>query len=193
MLLKLDLFLNGLATVAMLMVVTVVILRVIATYANLNFFGWTYVTLRRLADPLITPVRLALMGFRVDPKFAPLVTILITLLLWWVLTEAIDGVFGMAAGVISGIERHEPVRVIGFILLGLLRLYSLILFLRIVFSWITVSRSNKVMRFLYKTTEPLLSPLRRSIRPVGMFDVSALVAFVIIWVIQFVVQAVFLH
>jgi len=190
---KLNLFVNGLALIAVILVVTVVLLRVIAGYADLNFFGWTYVTIRRLADPLIGPVRRALMGLRVDPKYAPLVTILIAILLWWILTEATSSILGTIAAVILAVQQQAIARVIGFLLLGLLRLYILLIFMRIVFSWVLVSYSNRVMRFLFNTTEPLLGPLRRAIPPVGMFDVSALVAFVILWVLQMAIQGTFLR
>ena len=189
---KLNLFVTTLVTIAMIFVVTLVILRVAAGYANLNFFGWTYVTIRRLADPLIGPVRLAMMGLRVDPKYAPLATILIVLLLWWVLTVATSDILGAIKGVILAVRQHDVSRIIGHLLLGLLRVYILMIFMRIVFSWVMVRYSNKVMRFLFVTTEPLLAPLRRAIRPVGMFDVSALVAFVILWVLQIVIQGAFL-
>jgi uncharacterized protein YggT (Ycf19 family) len=47
-----------------------------------------------------------------------------------------------------------------------------------------ISYTNRVMRFLIRSTEPLLDTLRRTIPPVGMFDISAFVAFVIIWIFQ---------
>jgi YggT family protein len=190
---KLNLFVDGLATVAVILVVGLVLLRVLAGYANLNFFGATYVTLRRLADPLIGPVRRALMGFRVDPKFAPLVTILIAILLWWVLTTAIDSIFGTVAGVLLAVQQHATARIIGHLLLGLLRLYTLLIFLRVVFSWVMMSQANKVMRFLFNASEPLLGPLRRAIPPVGMFDISAFVALLILWVVQMAIQGAFLR
>jgi len=189
---KLNLFFYSLATIVMIAIVALLILRVVAGYANLNFFGWTYVTLRRLADPMIGPVRHALIGFRVDPKFAPLMTVLITLLLWWVLTQAAGSTLDTIANVTEAVRRQKVASVIGHLLIGLLKLYSLMIFLRIVFSWVMVSYSNRVMRFLYKTTEPLLGPLRRMIPPVGMFDISALLAFVVLWVLQFMVQGAFL-
>jgi YggT family protein len=190
---KLNLFVNWLVLIALILVVAVVLLRVIAGYADLNFFGRTYVTIRRLADPLIGPVRRALMGLRVDPKYAPLVTILIAILLWWILTEATSSILGTIAAVILAVQQQAIARVIGFLLLGLLRLYILLIFMRIGFSWVMVSYSNRVMRFLFNTTEPLLGPLRRAIPPVGMFDVSALVAFVILWVLQMAIQGTFLR
>ena len=52
------------------------------------------------------------------------------------------------------------------------------------FAWVMVSYSNRLMRFLVNATEPLLGPLRRMIPPVGMFDISPFVAFIIIWLFQ---------
>ena len=191
--LKLSLFVEWLLATAMVFVVALVILRVIANYANLNFFGWTFVTLRRLTDPLIGPVRRALAGFRVDPKYAPLATILIVILLWWILLQVSDSILFTIAAVIFEVQQHAVRRIIGHLLLGLLKLYTLLIFIRIVFSWVMVSYSNRVMRFLFKTTEPLLAPLRRAIPPVGMFDVSCLVAFVILWVFQMAIKGTLLR
>ena len=190
---KLNLFATWLVTTAIVFVVGLVILRAIAGYAQLNFFGWTYVTLRRLTDPLIGPVRRALSGFRVDPKYAPLVTIVITILFGWILLQATDSILGTIEGVMSAVQRHSVARLLGHLLLGLLRLYGLLIFIRIVFSWAMVSFSNKVMRFLVKTTEPLLAPLRRAIRPVGMFDISAFVAILILWLLQALIQGTLLR
>jgi len=46
------------------------------------------------------------------------------------------------------------------------------------------THQNRVMRFLFRTTEPLLGPLRRMVPQVGMFDISPFLAFIIIWVLQ---------
>lgn len=190
---KLSLFTEWLLVTAMVLVVTLVLLRVLAGYANLNFFGWTFVTLRRFADPLVGRVRRALIGFRVDGKYAPLATILIVLLLWWVLTVATTSTFDTIIKVILAVQAQAIARVVGHVLVGLLKLYTLLLFMRIVFSWVMVSYSNRLMRFLYMTTEPLLGPLRRMIPPVGVFDVSALFAFIILWLVQLVVEGTFLR
>jgi YggT family protein len=49
------------------------------------------------------------------------------------------------------------------------------------------------MRFLVRTTEPLLGPLRRMIPPLGMFDISPLVAFFIIWLFQAAIRGTLLR
>jgi YggT family protein len=181
---RLSLFATWAVTTLIICVIALVIFRLIAEAANLNFFGWTYVTLRRLTDPMIVPVRGALRGFRVDPKYAPLVTILIAVLLGWLAVRLTNTILGTIAGVIGSLQQHSIPRVIGHLLYGFLAIYALLIFTRIVFSWVAISYSNRVMRFLIKTTEPLLAPLRRNIPPLGMFDISAFVAFIIIWLLQ---------
>ena len=181
---KLELFTTWVVTTIVVLVVALVILRLIADAANLNYFGWTYVTIRRLTDPLLVPVRGALRGFRVDPKYAPLVTILIAILLRWLAVRLVDAVLVTIEGVMIAIQQHAVARIIGHLLYGFLTVYLLLIFTRIVFSWVMLSYSNRVMRFLFNATEPLLGPLRRWIPPVGMFDISAFIAFIIIWALR---------
>lgn len=181
---RISLFTSWIVTTVIVLVVALVILRLLAEVANLNYFGWTYVTLRRLTDPLIVPVRGALRGFRVDPKYAPLVTILIAILLGWLAVRLTDAILTTIAGIMSAVQQGAVARIIGHLLYGFLAVYALLIFTRIIFSWVMLSYSNRVMRFLFITTEPLLGPLRRMIPPVGMFDISAFAAFLVIWLFQ---------
>lgn len=190
---RIGLFTGWIVTTVIVMVVALVILRLIAEAAKLNYFGWTYVTIRRLTDPLIVPVRGALRGFRVDPKYAPLVTILIAILLGWLAMRLSDALLSTIVGVLGAVQQGAVAQIIGHLLYGFLAVYALLIFTRIVFSWVMLSYSNRVMRFLFMTTEPLLGPLRRMIPPVGMFDISAFVAFIIIWLFQAAIQGTLLR
>src|SRR6267142_13645 len=104
---RLSLFATWAVTTLIILVVVLVIIRMIVELAKLNFFGWTYVTTRRLTDPMIVPVRGALRGFHVDPKYAPLVTILIAILLGWIGVRLIDAILGTIAGVVLSIQQHS--------------------------------------------------------------------------------------
>jgi YggT family protein len=53
--------------------------------------------------------------------------------------------------------------------------------------------TNRIMRFLIDVTEPLLGPLRRVIPPLGMFDISPIVAFLILWLFQAAVAGTLLR
>jgi YggT family protein len=177
-------FINWAVIAGIVSIIAVVLLRLIANQVNPNPFGWPSLTIRRLTDPLIGPVRRALIGFGVDPKYAPLVTILVTILLGWFSLQLVSSIANTAAGVIVSLDKHALVPIIGYLLYGLLSFYSLLIFIRIIFSWVTVSYSNRLMRFLVNATEPLLGPLRRMVPLVGGFDISPIVAFLIVWLLQ---------
>src|SRR5882672_4504533 len=113
--------------------IVLVVLRLIADQADLNPFAWTSRTIRRLTDPLIGPVRHALRDFGVDPKYAPLVTILIVILLGWFSLQLVGSIANTLAGVLFSIAGQAVVPIIGYVLYGLLSLYSLLIFIRIVF------------------------------------------------------------
>jgi len=66
------------------------------------------------------------------------------------------------------------------------QLYVLVLFARAIFSWFPYSGSsplNPVRRLVTTVTEPVLAPFRRLIPPVGMIDLSFLVAFIVVEII----------
>jgi len=177
-------FANWAVIAAIMAVIVLIILRLIANYADLNPFGWPSLTIRRLTDPFIGPVRRALIGFGVDSKYSPLVTILLAILLAWFVLQLVSSIANTIVGVLLSTESRAMVPVVGYLLYGFLALYTLLIFIRIIFSWGMVSYSNRVMRFLVNTTEPLLGPLRRLIPPLGTFDISPIVAFIIVWLFQ---------
>jgi YggT family protein len=76
------------------------------------------------------------------------------------------------------------VPIIGYLLYGLLSFYNLLIFARVVFSCLAVSYSNRLMRFLVNATEPVLGPLRRMIPSLGGFDISPLVALLLLQLLQ---------
>jgi YggT family protein len=63
------------------------------------------------------------------------------------------------------------------------QVYVLILLARAILSWFPYSSDsplNPVRRITFTLTEPVLAPFRRIIPPVGMFDLSFLVAFIVV-------------
>lgn len=164
--------------------IVLMIVRLISDAADLNPFGWASRTIRRLTDPFVIPVRGALRHVGIDPKFSPLVVILVSILLGFFLVQLVETIAMTVSGVIASLLVGAIISVIGFILYGLISIYILLVFMRIIFSWGMVSYSNRIMRFLVNATEPLLGPLRRLIPPLGPFDISPIVAFIILWLFQ---------
>jgi YggT family protein len=71
-------------------------------------------------------------------------------------------------------------------------IYSLAFILRALLPWFRVSYYHPVMRFLVQITEPLLGPLRRYIRPVGGIDFTPMVALLLLWFVEQLLQVVVL-
>lgn len=57
--------------------------------------------------------------------------------------------------------------------------FYVLLFARIVLSWVNPDPYNPVVEFIYKVTEPILGFVRRIIPlQIGMFDLSPIIAFI---------------
>jgi len=187
------LFLTWAVEAAIVAIVLLMILRLIANAADLNPFSWASRTIRRLSDAFVMPARRAMMGLGVDPKFAPLVVILIAILLGWFFLWLTEEVAATLIGLIISFKAVNPIMGLGYIIYGALSVYIVFIFMRIVFSWGMVSHSNRLMRFLVNTTEPLLGPLRRIIPPLGIMDISPIFAFIIIWLFQQAIRGTLLR
>lgn len=60
----------------------------------------------------------------------------------------------------------------------------LLILARIILSWLPQFRSNQIAEFVFGITEPILGPFQRLIPPVGMIDLSPMVAIIALAVIQ---------
>ena len=162
---------------AILLLVALILLRTLVNYADLNPFGWPARTVRSLTDPFVNPVRRGLVRSGLEPKLAPLLTILIAVLLGWFAIQLVWNVLFTLNGIIVNLPLGRVIVVVGYALFGLM------IFMRIVFSWGT-SSVNRVLRFLIRATEPVMGPFRRLIPPLGMFDISPIVVLLLISLFQ---------
>jgi YggT family protein len=177
-------FLNWALITAIVTVIVLMVLRLIANQLDLNPFSWSARTIRRLTDPLINPVRRGLSRLGVDPKYAPLVAVLLAILVGWFALQLLSSIANTLAGVLFSLQAATPIATIGYVLYGLVSFYILLIFIRIIFSYGMINYRNAVMRFMVNATDPMLLPLRRIVPMAGAFDISPLVAFIILWLVQ---------
>lgn len=62
------------------------------------------------------------------------------------------------------------------VLNAILDIYSWIIIISALISWVNPDPYNPIVRFLYNITEPLLRPIRRKIGTFGGIDVSPIIA-----------------
>jgi YggT family protein len=164
-------------------VIVLVLARVTVNYADMNPFSRTALNVRQFSDPLVNPVRRILISYGLDQKLAPFVTILIAILIGWLMLEAVGAVVFTVRGLLTSLQRGAIRPLIGYLLFGVLAVYTLCIVARIILSW-GMSYGNPTMRFLVRITEPILGPFRRIIPPLGMFDISPIIVLLILQLFQ---------
>ena len=73
-----------------------------------------------------------------------------------------------------------------FLLLArVLQIYTFILLIRILITWIpNLDPQHPIVQLLFQVTEPVLEPARKLIPSIGMIDISPIVVFIILGILQ---------
>jgi YggT family protein len=82
---------------------------------------------------------------------------------------------------------------VGFLINFFDLLFTLLAFAiiaRALVSWLPIDRYHPAVTFLDQITEPIIAPLRRFIPPIGMMDITPIVALIILQVLQALVHNV---
>lgn len=72
----------------------------------------------------------------------------------------------------------------GNVLAQLIDLYTIVVFVAVIVSWLQLPPSNAVVRYTRMLTEPLLAPIRRVIPPVGGLDFSPLILLILLRLVR---------
>jgi YggT family protein len=73
------------------------------------------------------------------------------------------------------------------ILSAVLSLYYYVILARVLISWFNPNPYNPIVDAIYRLTEPVLTPIRRILPPMGGFDLSPLVVFFILMFLRKIV------
>ena len=82
--------------------------------------------------------------------------------------------------------------IIGKFIVDLLQIYSLLIIIRAVVSWVQVDPRNQFVRILSALTDPVLVPIQRVVPPIGgAIDISPVIAFFLIQLLKTVIARTF--
>ncbi len=149
------------------------------TTRRINPFSRTARLLRKVSDPLLVPIERWILSRGGNPQNAP----------WWLLGIVVAGgiVLITAAQWLEGFLRQMdraartgPRGLIRFTVAIAGQLVVLALVVRVIGSWFGVGRFNRWMRPAYILTDWIVRPLQRVIPPVGMIDITPIVAWVLL-------------
>jgi len=178
-----------------LMLVALLILRLIFNYADPNPFGTIGrlgFKIRKITERFVYPAARFLSTFRIDPKFAPLLTILILLVVTYFISQIVGNTLFVIDGLTAGVATGNTKMLIGFILYGLLSVFVLFIFIRFLAQWFVFTRKT-FLAFVMRVTDPIMVPVQRLIPPIGMFDISAMIVLIFIGLLQSLVLNLFVR
>jgi len=146
------------------------ILRVWMQAVQANYFSPVASAIRTVTDPVVLPVRKILPSIgRFD-----LAAIFLALVFVWLRFFITSTMNGMSI-------HWVPLLVfsVQYLFLSVLRLLFWILIIRAILSWFSQGQ-NPIEHVLYELTEPMLSPIRRLLPPMGGLDLSVLVLIILV-------------
>jgi YggT family protein len=122
------------------------------------------------AQRMVNPVRAVMANFSRQVGTVNLLSVLFLLIAHIILTVILTSF--MAASL--------PLKpaIIGslHLILTLANYFALIIFINILLSWVSPDPRNPIVQLLALVSYPILEPIRRVVPPLGMFDLSAIIA-----------------
>jgi len=156
------------------------LLRFLLQVVRADFYNPISQFLVKITNPLVIPLRRVLPGFGGIDLASLLLCLLLQVLSIVVLLKLIGaGLPSILLLVIWG--------VLG--LVGLtVSVYFFALLAMIILSWVAQGFHHPAVLLLYQITEPVMRPFRRILPPMGGFDFSPILVFILINVIQIVLR-----
>ena len=143
---------------------------------RLNPFGAVARFMRRTVDPLLLPVERRVIRAGGKPStaaFWTLAAVVVGGLVLLMVLQFLTGQVVMAGNAIT----NGPTGVLILVVHWTFALLQFALLFRVISSWIAVSPYSRWVRWSYVLTEWFLRPLRRVIPTVGMFDITPIIAY----------------
>ena len=152
------------------------LLRFLLQLAKADFYNPISQALVKLTNPLVIPLRRIVPGYAGIDLSSLLLSIVLQMLMVALLVMLKTG----------ALPPPLPLLMVG--LLGvvgyLVQIYFFAILAMIILSWVAPGGHNPALYLLYQLTEPVMAPFRKIIPPMGGLDLSPILVFVAINVIQ---------
>jgi len=152
------------------------LLRFLLQLVRADFYNPISQTLVKLTNPLVIPVRKVVPGYGGIDLASLLLALVLQMLMLTLLVLLQTGAL------------LAPVPLLLASLLGiaayLVKIYFFALLAMIILSWVAPGGNNPALFLLYQITEPVMAPFRKILPPMGGLDLSPILVFILINIIQ---------
>jgi YggT family protein len=179
----LELVVRALVVIALAYASVVALTHWLVRGRRINPFGAWPRMMRRASDPVLLPLERRVIRAGGSPQDAPLWLLGGVIVAGLLLLSLTHWVMGMAVG-IGALAYAGPRAWLRFLLTGVVSLVMAAIFIRVIASWLGVSPYRPWMRPVMLLTDWIIDPIRRILPPLGMIDLSPMVAWLVLYVIR---------
>ena len=158
------------------------LLRFLLQLVRADFYNPVSQFLVKITNPVLIPMRRIIPGFG-GLDVAALVIAIVLQMIAIALLMALNGIG------LPGVITLLVWAVLGVIGL-LINIYFFALLATIILSWIAPGSSHPVLYLLHQITEPVMAPVRQLLPPMGGLDLSPILLFILINIIQIALRHV---
>lgn len=137
---------------------------------------------RRFVDPLLAPVERVVARAGGSAASAPWWGLVFVAVAGAIVITGAQALVGLVFEVMWAVQ--SPMRIAVLLLSWAFAVVRVALIVRVLASWLPVPPYSRWVRWTYPLTEWLLRPLRSVIPPLGMIDLTPVVAYFALWLVQ---------
>jgi YggT family protein len=179
----LDIAVRSIVLLALAFAATVALTHWAVRSHRINPFGAWPRLVRRVSDPILLPLERRIIRAGGGPQNAPLWLLGLVIGCGLLLLSLTQWLIGTAAGLV--LLAHGGPRVwLRVLVSAVFTILMAAIFIRVIASWLGIGEYRKWMRPVYALTNWLIDPIRRILPPVGIFDFSPLVAWLVLYVVR---------
>jgi len=139
--------------------------------------------IRRFVDPIVTPIERRIVRAGGSPSSAPIWALVGAVFLGIVIISGLDFVLqGLVAMLFAA--QSGPTGIFVMLVRLTFNVLRLAIIIVVLVSWLPISPFSGWVRWAFALTEPLLRPLREIVPRLGMFDITPIVAYFALGILE---------
>lgn len=138
---------------------------------------------RRISDPVLLRLEKRIIAAGGSPQNAPLWLLGLVIAAGLILVSLTNWLIGVLAGLSAAVNGGPRV----WLRLGVSAVFTILMaaiLIRVIASWLGIGAYRSWMRPVVALTSWLIDPIRRILPPMGMFDFSPMVAWLVLYVVR---------
>lgn len=155
----------------------------LARTRKLNPFNPIARSVRRAIDPLILPIERRVVRAGGLPSSAPIWALVAAVIVGVILVSGVDWVLGSIVSLWFA-ATSGPMGLFVFLVRLTFGVLQLALLVVVVVSWLPISPYSPWVRWAFVLTEPILRPLRGIVPSLGAFDITPIVAYFVLQILE---------